>query len=73
MSINDDGTPRKMIYLGTYPSETNHLIIPREILQLAEQKLAAERATREAAAEKAKLLQSASTAGKLRRLLGGGD
>jgi hypothetical protein len=77
MSINTDGAPKRMIYIGSYESGINDLLIPREVLQLAEAKLAAERATREAAtmeAEKAKVLQSARTGGKLRRLLGlGGD
>jgi hypothetical protein len=71
--MSDD---RRFVYLGTFSDGglPDVFEIPREILQSADQKLAAERAIREAEAEKAKPLQSVRTSGKLRRLLGlGGD
>jgi hypothetical protein len=67
--MNDD---RRFVYLGTFSDGglPDVFEIPREILQSAEQRLAAERATREEEAKKAKPLPSARTGGKLRRLLG---
>ena len=76
-------TEPKRIFVGHLPSGTVAFVAEGEadpitiLLRDADQRLAAERSTREAAtmeAEKAKLLQSAHTSGKLRRLLGlGGD
>jgi hypothetical protein len=68
--MSGDGESRR-IFLGCYEGGTTHVVVPREILQSADQKLAADRAAREAAAEKAKLqvLQSARNQGRLRRAL----
>jgi hypothetical protein len=46
--VSDNGNPSR-VYLGTYEGGTTHLIIPRDVLASAEQKLAVERARREAA------------------------
>ena len=75
-----ESEPRR-VFVGRLPSGTVAFVAEGEadpitiLLRDADQRLAAERATREATreAEKAKLLQSARTGGKLRRLLGGGD
>jgi hypothetical protein len=73
-------TEPKRIFVGHLPSGTVAFVAEGEtdpitiLLRDADQKLAAERATREEEAEKAKPLQSVRTSGKLRRLLGlGGD
>jgi hypothetical protein len=66
---NDDGAPRRMVYLGTVDA-ADTVIIPHAAFAAAEAKLAAERARQKAETEKAKPLPSARTGGKLRRLLG---
>jgi hypothetical protein len=68
--MTDEGAPNR-IFLGTYEGGTTHVIVPREILQSADQKLAADRAAREAAAEKARLatMQAARSQGRLKRAL----
>jgi hypothetical protein len=76
-------TEPKRFFVGYLPSGADTFVAPGEadpitiLLRDADRKLAAERATREAAtmeAGTAKPLQSARTSGKLRRLLGlGGD
>ena len=66
----------KRVFVGYLPTGTTAFVAEGAedpitiLLRDAEQKLAAERAIREAEAEKAKPLQSARTGGKLRRLLG---
>jgi hypothetical protein len=71
----------KRIFVGYLPTADAIFVAEGEadpitiLLRDADQKLAAERATREAAtmAAEAKPLQSARTGSKLRRLFGGGD
>jgi hypothetical protein len=67
---NDDGTPRRMIYLGSIDA-ADTIIIPPEIWEPATKKLDDERAARELAAEKARLatMQSARANGRLRKAL----
>jgi hypothetical protein len=66
----DNEGPR-LIYLGSFEGGVHHLTIPRAPLEALEQKLAAERASRELAAEKMKLatMQSARANGRLRKAL----
>jgi hypothetical protein len=67
---NDDGTARRMIYLGTVDA-ADTIVIPAAAFQRANAELAAERASRELAAEKMKLatMQSARANGRLRKAL----
>ena len=63
-------TPRR-IFLGHYEGGTTHVVIPSAPLAALDQKLAVERAQREAEAEKAKLavMQSARSQSRLKRAL----
>jgi hypothetical protein len=72
MADAGDGQPRHMVYLGTFSDGMpTHAIIPREVWESAAQKLDAERARREAEAEKARLgvMQAARSQGRLKRAL----
>jgi hypothetical protein len=76
-TMTNEDRPNR-VFLGSFDSAADILIIPQELLRQADEKLAADRAAREAEAEKAeaekaKPLQGASISGKLRRLFGGGD
>jgi hypothetical protein len=69
--MNDDGTPRRLIEIGSYELGANVVVVPRAPLAAIEAKLAAERVQREADAEKARLavMQAARSQGRLRRAL----
>jgi hypothetical protein len=70
MSINDDGSPRRMIYLGSIDAADN-VIIPREAFARADAESARERAAKALADEKAALAitQAARAQGRLKRAL----
>jgi hypothetical protein len=65
-------TPNR-IYIGSYEPGVTHLIVPRQVLAQANDRLDAERRARETAEAKARMqvLQQAKSRGRLRKALRG--
>jgi hypothetical protein len=69
---NDDGTPRKLKYLGSYEGGSAvNIVIPAGAFERVEQSFAAERAAREAEALKARQtpVRQARARGRLKKAL----
>jgi hypothetical protein len=64
-------TEPKRVYLGTFDAATNVIIVPKSVLQPAEQALDREREKRERLASQVKMqaLSQAKARGKLKRIL----
>jgi hypothetical protein len=69
--MTDNGNSPNRIFIGSFESGVNTLVIPSQVLERANDQLDRERQRREAAAARAKLqvLQSARNRGRLRKAL----
>lgn len=68
---DDQGNPRRLVYLGTYDGSTTALVIPAPIIERATKQLDQERARREKLANEARTaaLRSARNQSRLKRAL----
>ena len=79
--LSDDGEPRRMVEIGTYPGGTNTLVVPADALAMADEKLKVLRLAHAAAIEtaaanaaKEQALRNARASGsRLRRFFRLGD